>query len=121
MVPYFKNVVYPDIRGGYMQQLENSIVNAIVQYIRQSNIPFSDWYVGIAENAQVRLFEEHCVNKDLDYWIFRDCITVDTARRIEEIIISNYHTDGGPGGGSYNSRFVYAYKKESHTREEYHK
>ncbi|MDP1721759.1 MAG: hypothetical protein Q8L37_00965 [Candidatus Gottesmanbacteria bacterium] len=100
-----------------MPQQESSIVNDIVEYIHKTNTLSTDWYVGIAENAQARLFEEHGVNKDMDYWIYRECVTADAARRVERYFITNYQTDGGSGGGSDESRFVYAYKKERHTRE----
>lgn len=100
-----------------MPQQESSIVNDIVEYIRKTNTLSTDWYVGIAENAQARLFEEHGVNKDIDYWIYRECATADAARRVEQYFTTNYQTDGGSGGGSDASRFVYAYKKEVHIRE----
>ena len=73
--------------------------------------------MGIAEDPQARLFDGHGVNKDVDYWIYRECITADAARRVELYVIAHYQTDGGSGGGSDASRFVYAYKKERHTRE----
>lgn len=100
-----------------MQQQESSVANDIVGYIRKTNTPLTEWYVGIAEDAQTRLFEGHGVHKDVDYWIYRECFTADAARRVEHYFITNYRTDGGFGGGSDASRFVYAYKKELHTRE----
>lgn len=100
-----------------MQQQESSVVNDIVHYIRKTNTPLADWYVGVAEDVQARVFEEHGVNKERDYWIYRECFTAAAARRIEQYFITNCQTDGGSGGGSDASRFVYAYKKELHTRE----
>ncbi len=96
-------------------QLENSVISDLVRYIRQTNTPFAQWYVGIAEDPQARLFEEHRVNREMDYWIFKECYSADAARRVEQYFITNYHADGGVGGGSNASRFVYAYKKESYT------
>lgn len=100
-----------------MQQQESSVVNDIVGYIGKTNTPPAEWYVGIAEDPQSRVFKEHGVNKDVDYWIFRECFTAGAARRVEQYFIVYYQTDGGSGGGSDASRFVYAYKKERHTRE----
>lgn len=102
-----------------MQQQENQILSDIVQYIKQSNTPYKDWYIGITENIQIRLFVEHAVNKNTDYWIYRKCSSADEARRIEKYIIMNYQADGGLGGGNDNSKFVYVYKKERHTKESY--
>ncbi len=100
-----------------MPQQESAVANDIVGYIRRTNTPRTEWYVGIAEDAQSRLFEGHGVNKDVDYWIYRECFSADAARRVERYFITNYQTDGGSGGGSDASRFVYAYKKERHTKE----
>lgn len=100
-----------------MQQQEVSVINDIFQYIRKTNIPFSEWYIGIAEDVQTRLFEGHGVNKENDYWIYRECFSTDTARRVEQYFITNYKTDGGSGGGNGASLFVYAYKKEFHTKQ----
>lgn len=100
-----------------MQQQESSVVNDIVGYIRKTNTPLTEWYVGIAIDAPARLFEGHGVHKDVDYWIYRECFTADAARRVKRYVIAIYQTDGGSGGGDDRSRFVYAYKKEPHTRE----
>lgn len=100
-----------------MEQQESSVARDIVGYIRKTNTPLTEWYVGIAEDPQARVFQEHGVNKDIDYWIYRECISADAARRVKQYVIAIYQTDGGSGGGDDRSRFVYAYKKEPHTRE----
>ncbi len=100
-----------------MQQQESSVIHDIVHYICRTNTPPTEWYVGITEDVKVRLFKGHGVNKERDYWIYRECFTADAARRVERYFITNYQTDGGSGGGSDASRFVYAYKKERHTKE----
>lgn len=100
-----------------MQQQEDVIVNDIFQYIRKSNAQFNEWYVGIAEDVQSRLFEEHGVNKEIDYWIYRECFSAEIARRVEQYFITTYQTDGGSGGGNEASLFIYAYKKEFHTKQ----
>ncbi len=74
--------------------------------------------MGRAENAQVRLFDGHGVHKDVDYWIYRECFTSGAARRVQQCLITTYQTDGGLGDLDDKSRFVYAYKKEPHTRDE---
>ncbi|MEK7543359.1 MAG: hypothetical protein AAB557_00660 [Patescibacteria group bacterium] len=100
-----------------MPQQESTVIHDIVEYILMTNTPQAEWYVGIAIDAQARVFEGHGVNKDVDYWIYRECFTADAARRVVRYFITNYQTDGWSGGGSDASRFVYAYKKERHTRE----
>lgn len=100
-----------------MNQQESSVAKDIIAYIRKSNTPLTEWYVGITEDPQARVFDEHRVNKDVDYWIYRECFTAEAARRVERCLIATYETDGGSEEGDDASRFVYAYKKERHTRE----
>ena len=101
-----------------MKQTENSIVNDIVCYIRKTNTPLTEWYVGIAEDAQAGLFKDHEVHKDRDYWIYRECLSVDVAQRVVWYFIANYQMEGRVRVTRDVSRFVYAYKKERHTKEE---
>lgn len=100
-----------------MKQPESSVVKDIIAYMQKSDTPLGEWYVGITEDPQARVFEDHGVNKEIDYWIYRECFTANAAWRVKRCFIATYETDGGSGGGDDRSRFVYAYKKESHTRE----
>jgi len=77
---------------------------------------YSEWYVGISENARSRLFQDHSVDEKNDNWIFSRAMSSETARRIEQHFLS-LGTKGGPGGGDNNADFVYAYKINSHTIE----
>lgn len=101
-----------------MPKQENDVVNDIVCYIRKTQTPLDEWYVGIAKDAKVRLFEDHRVNKNMDYWIYRKCLSNDAACRVKQCLITKYQMDGGLNSAGYALRFVYAYKKERHTKEE---
>ncbi len=93
------------------------IINNIYKYIQNSKTYIYEWYVGITDDPTKRLFTDHQVNKESDYWIYRKCSSTYEARSIEEYFINTLKTDGGSGGGNENSVFVYAYHKESYTVE----
>jgi hypothetical protein len=94
-----------------------TIVAEIVQHVKDCGGEFSRWYVGIASDANQRLFGDHNVNKNTDSWIYREAQNSDTARAIEEHIIETYKTKGDTGGGDNTTKYVYAYKITSSTRE----
>lgn len=88
----------------------------IEQYIRQGGGRFSDWYVGIAADLRQRLFNDHNVTENYGHYIGREYNTSQEARAVEQYFL-NLGCDGGAGGGGYNTKAVYAYKKTSQTRE----
>lgn len=96
---------------------KQQITLEIKAYIDAQHTVYSNWYVGITNDAEKRLFSEHGVDKDKDYWIFRTADSNADARSIEDYFINQLRTDGGSGGGDYSSTKVYAYLKNSHTRE----
>ncbi|MCD4761387.1 hypothetical protein K8R32_00320, partial [bacterium] len=78
----------------------------------------SSWYAGIAANPKNRLFVEHDVDEDNGAWIYNMANSNDEARRAEIYLIENVGFDGGPGGGDNTTKYVYAYKKTSYTKED---
>lgn len=89
----------------------------IKDHIKSRGGAHSDWYVGIAADAPQRLFNDHNVDKKNGCWIFRECESSSSAREVEEYFLNTLGTDGGTGGGDQSTRFVYAYKKTSYTKE----
>jgi hypothetical protein len=86
-----------------------SIISDIDDHIRQGGGRYPAWYCGIAADPRDRLFNNHNVAEKNSWWIFRDCGTDATARKIED----HFHAmgcKGDVGGGDWNTRFVYAYK-----------
>jgi len=92
------------------------IINKILAYIRQNGGVLSEWYVGITDDPEKRLFTEHSVQKKDGAWIYRDAGTSIVARVIEQNLFEK-GCDGGPGGGDDNTCYVYAYKISPNTRE----
>jgi hypothetical protein len=98
-----------------MPKSEQEIIKFLVGHIQKYGSDFRNWYVGIASDPKSRLFNEHCVSKENDRWGYDNAGSEQSARNIEEFIITNYNTDGG-GGGDINSTWVYVYKKTYFTR-----
>jgi len=92
-----------------------SVVQEIDEYIRTHGGGYRAWYVGIAANPRDRLFNGHCVRKHGDLWIYRDAGSDAAARQAESYFLS-LGCRGGDGGGSFQTRFVYAYKMALQTR-----
>ena len=93
------------------------IVDDIVAHARKCGGTLSDWYAGIAGDPRDCLFNRHCVDEEKDAWIHREAAN-ETSARSAETALHEAGFDGGPGGGDASTRFVYAYKKSSHTSED---
>ncbi len=91
------------------------IISEIGSYIQNNGGIFQEWYVGIASDPRERLFVGHKVVENGDAWIYREAMNSSEARTIEKFFLDKLVTGGGSGGGDYISKFVYAYKKSSHS------
>ncbi|MDK2848723.1 MAG: hypothetical protein PWP34_2076 [Desulfuromonadales bacterium] len=85
-------------------------------YMSQHGGVLSGWYVGIAKDPRNRLFVDHNVTANPGSWIYRECASDVVARQVEDYFLRQ-GCKGGDGGGSAASRFVYAYKITSNTRQ----
>lgn len=92
------------------------IIREIYDYIRQRGSAYPNWYVGIASDPRQRLFVDHNVDEHNGAWISRNCQTHTAARQVEEYFL-NLGCRGGTGGGDHTTRYAYAYKITSSTRE----
>jgi hypothetical protein len=95
---------------------QQDIISDIKAHIQKGGGRYRDWYVGITENPRHRLFNDHGVHEKGDWWIYRQASSAAAARRIEDYFVNTLGTDGGLGGGDEDAVYVYAYKKNSHTR-----
>lgn len=77
----------------------------------------SSWYVGIATDVENRLFREHNVDKEHDAWVHYHADSERIAREAEAELLNDYGYSGGTGGGDHPT-YVYAYKKNLHTKEQ---
>lgn len=94
---------------------EQQIIAEISTHMRKEGSHPSKWYVGIAANVEMRLFEAHNVPRENAWRIHRDASSSEIARRIESYFVHTVGTDGGTGGGDWQTRWVYAYLKTTQT------
>lgn len=86
------------------------IYDEIVAHIKEEGNGASNWYAGITEDIDNRLFGDHNVPRK-DHWrIHRKASSADAARKVEKALLK-YGCDGGSGGGDDDAIYVYAYKK----------
>ena len=97
-----------------MAKSKQEILTEIDAHIDDCGGSYSDWYVGITEDAKRRVFEEHGVVKGKDPYIWRTAVSSAAARDVEEHFL-DLGCDGGGGGGNEDADIVYAYKKSSRT------
>lgn len=69
---------------------------------------YSEFYVGISQDAPKRLFEQHHVDKDNSWWIYATAESHEIARKVEKHYL-DLGMRGGPGGGDESSKMVYCY------------
>lgn len=100
-----------------MPQNKTDIIREIDGYIQKENSSYSNWYVGIAKDPRDRLFNDHNVSEHAGWWIYCEAYSDTSAREVESFFLDHKGTQGGPGGGDQNSRFVYAYRITSTTKE----
>lgn len=96
--------------------LASNVINEIQNYMAKFGGYYSDWYCGVASVPRDRLFNAHNVNEQNGIWIYNDCGNDDTAREVEAHFL-NKGCKGGDGGGSWQSKYVYAYKITADTIE----
>lgn len=100
-----------------MASSKEIIKSGIKTHIQKCGGAYSDWYVGIASDPKQRLFNDHNADEKNGAWIYREAEGSSAAREIEEYFINTLGTDGGSGGGDYSTKYIYAHKKTSHTKE----
>ena len=88
------------------------IIEKIEKYVGSDN--YSGWYIGITNDIDRRLFQEHGVNKNAFGWIWCPANSKKDAQTVEEYFL-DLGMDGDTGGGNDDTTYVYAFKKYSHT------
>lgn len=72
--------------------------------------------MGITNDVERRLFDEHNVQKDDHWWIYRAAIDKSTAQHVEEYYLDK-GMKGDTGGGTDDSTYVYCYEITRNTVE----
>lgn len=100
-----------------MRKTTNEIVAEIKEHLQHSSKKlYSDFYIGITNDVERRLFTEHNVNRTEDWWIYCTAVSKTAAQDTEEFFLSK-GMKGDTGGGTDNSVYVYCYEISAHTKE----
>ena len=101
--------------GGGMAKSSEIIVMDILEFIQIEGGHPMMWYIGVTDDSQGRLFDEHQVHYQNDAWIYRSATSEIEAQRAEEYFLQ-YGLDGRKGCRRPDSRMVYAYRKSINTK-----
>ena|SRR3989442_1988511 len=95
-----------------------AVVNRILNFTQRHAAPPADWYVGITDEPDRRIFVDHRVKAQHDPHTYLPVPSKEAAQLIEDFLTDPIFGgfDGGPGGDT-NGRFVYAYLKKPHTKQ----
>lgn len=86
-----------------------TIVNEITDHLAKSGRRYySDFYIGITNDVERRMFSEHNVPREKTWWIYRTASNSDVARQVESYFLKK-GMRGGKGGGDETSNIVYCY------------
>lgn len=100
-----------------MKKTTNQIIADIDAHLQQSNKQYyHDFYIGITNNVERRLFTEHNVSKNNAWWIYREATDKVAAQKVEEYYLAK-GMKGDTGGGSDDTTYVYCYEITDATKE----
>jgi len=91
------------------------IVMEMLEFIQREGSHPKTWYVGVTDDPQGRLFDEHQVNYQDDAWIYRQAASEIEAQRVQEYFLE-FGLDGRKGALRSGARKVYAYRKGISTK-----
>ena len=99
--------------------LYEDIIKSIDEHLSKSPKQYyRDFYIGITDNIDERLFGYHKVNKQIDWWIYCNGDSEDIARQVEKHYLDKgMKGDQGGGKGNGQTKFVYCYEITSETKE----
>jgi len=91
------------------------VYDEIVAHIKKQGGAYSTRYCGITSDWVSRLFDDHQVPRNENYWyIARQCYNNSDARNVEDALLK-LGCDGSAGGGDQTTVYVYAYLKGTMT------
>ena len=88
----------------------------ILAYIKEFGGDFNDWYVGIAADPKITMFEKHSVHQNDGIWLYKQALTFTACKTIEDYFLDILNTDGkAVAEGDEGTDCVYLYKKSERT------
>lgn len=77
---------------------------------------YSDYYIGITNDIERRLFNEHNVPKKGHWRIHSEALNKEHAQKVEEHFLAK-GMKGDTGGGNDDTTWVYCYRISNQTKE----
>jgi hypothetical protein len=71
--------------------------------------------VGVSQDVENTLFNQHKVEEKKGQWIFRKAFSAEEAREVKKYFVKRLKTNGKSGDKGQHADMVYAYKKTSST------
>lgn len=100
-----------------MAKTAQEIISDIDEHLGKSSAKyFSDFYIGITNDIERRLFGEHNVSQNGHWFIYRKAINDVHARSVEKHYLDK-GMKGGDGGGDATCTYVYCYEISVSTNE----
>jgi hypothetical protein len=101
-----------------LTQKEFQIATAIRNFMLSFGSGSTKWYLGITNNIDRRLFDEHNVDEINGKYFIKDADSLESADKIERYLLHTYtNLEGQHGLGKDDSTMIYIYKTESSTKE----
>ena len=94
----------------------DEIIQSIKGFMKNIEGTADTFYVGISRSPRERLSKGHNVDLSIETWAIFPASSYQTARSVEAYFVNEMKTGGGPDGGDETADFVYAFKKNRHTR-----
>lgn len=92
------------------------IIRSITAFFEDRRITWNRVYIGVTNNVEKRLFQDHNVDRKEDDYIVCQSQSANEARAIEGYF-QELGASGFNGGGNDTSSIVYAYRKRGYTIE----
>lgn len=93
----------------FMGKNEDAIIAMIKDHLKNSGRRYySEFFIGISDDAQSRLFNDHHVEKEHSWWLYITADSHETALAVKQHYI-NLGMRGDENSGNENSKMVYCY------------
>ena len=88
------------------------VIDFLDGFIRNNSYSYFEWFVGLAENPEKKVIEDHRINPRTDIWTYQEVPNTQDAVKIKEYFL-NMGCVGGILDSSGNNCFIYIYRRSS--------
>lgn len=92
------------------------IFRNIRDFVSSNGDDWGNWYIGVAVDPCDRLADDHKVDIGQDLWVCSEAFTQAEAFLVKARFVDEHGADCNDASDEKQGRFVYVYKKASHTK-----